>query len=87
MVSRMGTSVLQALNMPELITASLDDYENRVVQLAMGEIRISKEAFSPEKVLQATKQMVRSLEIGLLKLCELRGYASGKNKNNQITNR
>ena len=81
MVSRMGTSILRALNLPELIASDLDDYENRVVQLARGEIKISQEAFSQDKVLNVTRQMVRSLENGLLKLCEQHGKIAGTDRN------
>ncbi len=87
MVSRMGTSVLQALNVPELITSNLDEYENRVVQLANGEITISKGIFNPDKVLEATRRAVRSLESGLLDLCKQRGYASDIDRNYRITNK
>ncbi len=74
MVSRMGTSVLRALNLPELIASDLNDYENRVVQLAQGQIKLSEEAFDSKAVLGLTRKMVRSLEKGLLQLCEQRGY-------------
>ena len=74
MVSRMGTSILQALNLPELIATDLDDYENRVVQLAEGKISVAEQAFNPQTMLRLTRQMVRSLESGLLRLCEQRGY-------------
>jgi len=74
MVSRMGTSILQALNLPQLIAADLNDYENRVVQLAEGKINLPQEAFNPQTVLKLTRQMVRSLESGLLQLYEQRGY-------------
>ena len=70
MVSRMGTSILNALNLPELIAFDLNDYENRVVKLAHGEIKIPVDAFNPQKVRDATRRMVHSLELGLLRLFE-----------------
>lgn len=73
MVSRMGVSVLTALNLPELIAVDLADYEERVVQLARGQITIPKDAFSPTTILKLTKRMVRSLENGLLQMCAQRG--------------
>jgi predicted O-linked N-acetylglucosamine transferase (SPINDLY family) len=76
MVSRMGTSILRTLNLPELIANDLDDYENRVVQLAQGQINLPADAFSPHKILNATRRMVRSLEHELLQRFERRGYTT-----------
>lgn len=75
MVSRMGSSILQALHLPQLVASDLDDYENRVVQLALGQITVSEENFRPQAILKITRQMVRSLENELTQLWERRGYS------------
>ena len=65
MVSRMGTSLLSSLNLHSLIAADLDDYENRAVAFASGDLQLP--AMEPASLMHADRacRLARSIEAGL----------------------
>lgn len=66
MVSRMGASMLNALDLPQLIAHDMAQYQDIVLQLARGQLQVDIRAQAAQHLPHAVKRMVRSLEQGLL---------------------
>jgi predicted O-linked N-acetylglucosamine transferase (SPINDLY family) len=68
MVSRMGASILTTLELPQLIAHDMAQYQDIVLQLARGQLRVDTRAQAAQHLPHAVKRMVHSLEQGLLTL-------------------
>lgn len=68
MVSRMGASILTTLELPQLIAHDMAQYQDIVLQLARGQLRVDIRAQAAQHLPHAVKRMVHSLEQGLLTL-------------------
>jgi predicted O-linked N-acetylglucosamine transferase (SPINDLY family) len=66
MVSRMGSSVLHALNAGAMVARDLDHYEELAIALAHGEMKAPEIQLTPALAEQLNHRRVRSLENELI---------------------
>ncbi len=70
MVSRMGSSVLNALNLGSMVARDLAHYEDMAVAFANGECRPDKRKLDPALTRALNLKLARSVERGLLSLMQ-----------------
>jgi predicted O-linked N-acetylglucosamine transferase (SPINDLY family) len=74
--SRVSSSLLSAMGMPELITHSLEEYESLIVRLALSKKELLKTREKLEKQRRTaplfdTPRFVRNLEQAFTEMCEI----------------